>query len=125
VSHTRDKIKVSRFNRYLLAVALPVLLSSSFFAVSEAVMATELATESDKQESTVKNKSSYVIETLVQGSQEQPNVIYITPWQENEKAIIIQGQSLQVSLPKLMPVTPKAFKKKIRAFHQSQKVTDR
>ncbi len=123
MSYTRDKIRV-RANRYLLAATLSVLLSVSFFAVSEVDTATELA----KQESTVKDKANqptYVIKTLVQGSQEQPNVIYITPWQENEKAINIQGQSLQVSLPKPIPVTPKAFKKKIRAFHQKQKVTDR
>lgn len=64
-------------------------------------------------------KSPYIIETLVQGSQEQPNVIYITPWQDNQKAVSIQGQSLQVLLPTLTPVNPKIFKQQLNNYYQS------
>lgn len=77
-----------------------------------------------KQEKSKQIKTPYIIETLVQGSQEQPNVIYITPWQENEKAVSIQGQSLRVSLPQLAPVNPKLFKKQLINYYQKQTVTE-
>ncbi|MGJ8693672.1 MAG: hypothetical protein ACSHW0_14490 [Thalassotalea sp.] len=80
-----------------------------------------LAQEKNDNELTAKKstkKTAYVIETLVQGSQEQPNVIYITPWQEQEKTVTIEGQSLQISLPELTPVNPKAFKKKLHRYYQ-------
>jgi hypothetical protein len=77
-----------------------------------------------KQEKSKQIKASYIIETRVQGSQEQPNVIYITPWQENDKAVNIQGQSLRVSLPQLAPVNPKLFKKQLINYYQKQTVTE-
>ena len=77
----------------------------------------ELATkESQKQQDVI--KTSYVIETRVQGSQEQPKVIYIMPWQENDKAVSVQGQLLQISLPQLAPVNPKHFKNKLTTYYQ-------
>lgn len=69
-------------------------------------------------------KTPYIIETRVQGSQEQPNVIYITPWQENEKAVSIQGQSLRVLLPQLAPINPKNFKKKLYNYYQKQTIIE-
>jgi hypothetical protein len=102
------------------ATAASILLSFSSSVFSFSVLGEESKPlESVKQKA---KKSTYVIETLVQGSQEQPNVIYITPWQDNEGAINIQGQSLPVVLPKPMPVTPKVFKKKLHQYEQ-QKAT--
>ena len=76
-------------------------------------------TEKPQKEPTTNNKkTAYVIETLVQGSQEQPNVIYITPWQESGKNVTIEQQSLQITLPKLTPVTPKKFKKQLHDYYQ-------
>ena len=102
------------------------LLSFTYISCVFSVLAEE--TETHKTALSVKQeqvkpkvtKTPYVIETLVQGSQEQPNVIYITPWQENEKAVSIQGQSLHVSLPQLAPVNPKNFKKQLNNYYQKQ-----
>jgi hypothetical protein len=74
--------------------------------------------ESQKQQEIT--KTSYVIETRVQGSQEQPKVIYIMPWQENDEAVSIQEQLLQVSLPQLAPVNPKHFKNKLTTYYQKK-----
>lgn len=81
-----------------------------------------VAKESQKQQEVI--KTPYVIETRVQGSQEQPKVIYIMPWQENGKAVSIQGQLLPVSLPQLSPVNPKRFKNKLTTYYQ-KKTLDR
>lgn len=63
-------------------------------------------------------KSTYVIETQVQGSQEQPNVIYITPWQDNKNTVNIDKTNLPISLPQLTAVNPKKFKQTLRTYHQ-------
>lgn len=73
------------------------------------------AIKDKKQPST---KVAYVIETQVQGTQEQPNVIYITPWQESRDDVKVNKKLLKVSLPALAPLTPKAFKKRVISFHQ-------
>jgi hypothetical protein len=65
-------------------------------------------------------KTTYIIETLVEGSQEQPNVIYITPWQENEQAINIHKPLLEISLPKAVPIVPKAFNKKLNIYNKQE-----
>ena len=63
-------------------------------------------------------KTQYIIETQVQGTQEQPNVIYITPWKENDKSVDVEGKILEVNLPKLLPVSPKKFKTLVKEYHQ-------
>lgn len=130
----RDINKIEPVNNILVMLVsvfvTAILCSFSSFAnneegndINEAIESAIKAKNFAQSKVTKKAKSSpYVIETLVQGSQEQPNVIYITPWQENEKAINIQGQSLQISLPKLMPVNPKTFNKKLHDFHQTNTV---
>ncbi|XPF94825.1 hypothetical protein ACM9HF_02115 [Colwellia sp. RE-S-Sl-9] len=117
----------SNFPRFIWMLSMGGLCISLSF-LSFAYNEESQAVESVKQAQTVQtkdtvksktNNSTYVIETLVQGSQEQPNVIYITPWQANEKAINIEGQSLQVSLPKPIPVTPKTFKNKLHQYYKN------
>lgn len=97
--------------RHYLSKALKI--SSAFFAIGLLLNSYANAQESEK----AAKKPAYVIESVVQGSQEQPNVIYITPWQEDTKAVVIQEQSLQVSLPKLTPVQAKAFKQKLSRYY--------
>lgn len=68
-----------------------------------------------------KTPASYVIETQVQGSQEQPKVIYITPWQELNSTLSIEDHELRIRLPALAPVNPKVFKDNVNNYYQQQK----
>lgn len=62
-----------------------------------------------------------MIESQVKGSQEQPNVIYIMPWQSIDHTIP------EYALPKahtelqFKPVNPKEFRRKVNAFALKQK----
>lgn len=104
---------------FLLLSSALLLLSLSFSAKSLAEPAqqnsanTANTTKAKKQSKSKKAKKPYVIESLVQGSQEQPKVIYVTPWQVNEKKVFIKAQKPQVKLPKLAPINPTEFKKRL------------
>lgn len=115
-------IKKTKLHLRRLYVPLPLLaLTCALCVFSIAAEETELQSQSQSQAKVLKKKATktpYIIETLVQGSQEQPNVIYITPWQENGRAVRIKGQSLHVSLPQLAPVNPKIFKKQLHSYYQ-------
>ncbi|MBO9488841.1 hypothetical protein J7384_00535 [Endozoicomonas sp. G2_1] len=64
--------------------------------------------------------SGYVIESQVQGSQEQPKVLYITPWQELASVVDIDDPELAIRLPAFKPIMPKAFKQKVQAYYREQ-----
>lgn len=120
----KTKIKISL---WYLPKSYKALFGLIVLAWSFLVLAEE--TKNDKEITSAKpkpikqkiSKTPYVIETLVQGSQEQPKVIYVMPWQENNKAVSIQEQSLEVSLPQLAPINPKRFKNKLANYYQKQK----
>lgn len=63
--------------------------------------------------------SGYVIESQVQGSQEQPKVLYITPWQELASVVDIDDPELAIRLPAFKPITAKTFKQKVQAYYQN------
>ena len=69
----------------------------------------------------VKKPVTYVIKTQVQGSQEQPKVIYITPWQELNSTLSIDDHQLTIKLPELAPVNPKIFREKVKHYFYQQK----
>lgn len=62
-------------------------------------------------------KTAYIIETQVQGTQEQPNVIYITPWQVDEQSVEVDEKILEINLAEIKPVSPENFKRKVQFFH--------
>lgn len=64
--------------------------------------------------------SGYVIESQVQGSQEQPKVLYITPWQELASVVDIDDPELAIRLPAFKPIMPKIFKQKVQAYYREQ-----
>lgn len=68
---------------------------------------------------------TYVIETQVQGSQEQPKVIYITPWQELNSTLSIEEHELRIRLPALAPVNPKIFRENVNSYYQQQKSSNK
>ena len=64
--------------------------------------------------------SGYVIESQVQGSQEQPKVLYITPWQELASVVDIDDPELAIRLPAFKPIMAKTFKQKVQAYYIEQ-----
>jgi hypothetical protein len=68
-----------------------------------------------------KRQAPLIIRSQVKGSQEQPNVMYILPWQGIDNPIIIEGKSKQIVLPKFQPINPKNFKSQVTLFHQQNK----
>lgn len=63
-------------------------------------------------------KAPLVIKSQVKGSQEQPNVIYIMPWQGIENPISIEGNKQKIVLPDFKPINPKLFRKQAALFYQ-------
>jgi len=59
-----------------------------------------------------------VINSQVKGSQEQPNVIYIMPWQGIANSISIEGDKQKIVLPNFKPINPKLFKQQTTLFYQ-------
>ena len=65
------------------------------------------------------SKTPLVIESQVKGSQEQPNVIYIMPWQGIATPIIVVGNKPKVTLPSFKPINPKVFKRQSAIFYNA------
>lgn len=61
-----------------------------------------------------------VIESQVTGSQEQPKVLYITPWQGINQPIVIEDKAMQITLPTFAPINPKLFQQEVQAFALEQ-----
>lgn len=77
--------------------------------------------DNQKSEVNKNNKNApLVIESQVKGSQEQPKVIYILPWQGISKPININKEQGKTVLPTFEPINPKQFRKQVRAYHQEQ-----
>lgn len=80
--------------------------------------------ENNKSEKTKNNKSTaLIIESQVKGSQEQPKVIYILPWQGVSKPITINKQQNKTVLPSFEPINPKEFRMQVSAFHREHSKT--
>lgn len=81
----------------------------------------EQVLEQEKSEASQLVKvSGYVIESQVQGSQEQPKVLYITPWQELASVVDIDDPELAIRLPAFKPIMAKTFKQKVQAYYREQ-----
>ncbi len=72
--------------------------------------------------SSEKVKKTVVIESKVTGSQEQPKVLYIMPWQGIANPIIIKDQKTQLIMPEFKPINPKKFRKEVRDFAAAQAI---
>ncbi|QDE31888.1 MULTISPECIES: hypothetical protein [Shewanella] len=93
---------------------LPLFLAVSLLSVSAQVVAND---DTEKQQ-TVKPTSNkpVVIQSQVTGSQEQPKVLYIMPWQGITNPININNQDMQLTLPEFKPINPKIFRQQVRDF---------
>lgn len=85
------------------------------------VVATEIEGTTVKKNNTSKNVP-LVINSQVKGSQEQPNVIYIMPWQGINNPIRIEGNTHKIVLPHFKPINPKSFKKQARVFYKANSI---
>jgi hypothetical protein len=94
--------------------ALPLLLATCLLSVSAQVVAND---DSEKQQA-VKPASSkpVVIQSQVTGSQEQPKVLYIMPWQGINNPIDINNKGMRLTLPEFRPINPKVFRQQVRNF---------
>lgn len=68
----------------------------------------------------VKKNAPLIIQSQVKGSQEQPNVIYIMPWQGVDQVIEVKGKKRTIKLPHFKPINPKVFKEQVRFFANKQ-----
>lgn len=66
------------------------------------------------------NTKPIMIESKVKGSQEQPKVLYIMPWQGITDPIDIENNGMSLILPEFRPINPKTFQKEVRAFQANQ-----
>jgi glycerol-3-phosphate O-acyltransferase len=87
-----------------------VLSLAIFILLNQAAMSAEAA----------KNKMTkadpLIIQSQVKGSQEQPNVIYIMPWQGVGQVIEVKEKKRTIKLPHFKPINPSVFKKQVRLF---------
>ena len=101
-----------------------------FFAIS--IMLSQTAISADVNSSASNNKVStnkvskaapLIIQSQVKGSQEQPNVIYIMPWQGVDQVIEVKGKARTIKLPNFQPINPRAFKEQVRFFANKKLAT--
>ncbi|MCJ8319406.1 MAG: hypothetical protein MJK12_07220 [Colwellia sp.] len=69
-------------------------------------------------EKKIENKSTtIVINSQVKGTQEQPKVLYVMPWQGTKKPIVIDSNNQTIVMPKFKPINPKEFKEEISRYY--------
>lgn len=98
-------------------ILFAILVMSLQVLATEVKQPVAVTKNSNKSKSQGLNKEPLVIETQVKGSQEQPNVIYIMPWQGIESPVIIEGNNAKITLPNFAPINPKVFKKQAKTFY--------
>ena len=85
-----------------------------------AIMAQAEEVKSTTDNTSKAAKKTLTIESKVTGSQEQPKVLYIMPWQGIANPISINDKKTQLAMPEFKPINPKAFKKEVREFAAEQ-----
>lgn len=82
-----------------------------FFVGSSAAFAPNEVAQSQK---------TVTIESTVKGSQEQPKVLYIMPWQGISQPITVKDKEIHLTLPNFKPINPKHFRQEVRDFARQQ-----
>ncbi|WP_298442749.1 hypothetical protein [uncultured Ferrimonas sp.] len=103
------------------AVLAVTLLCSGYSSANEAepapVQQATIKQQAVSQPAQRRNQP-LLIESRVTGSQQQPNVIYVMPWQGIDNAVAITPTPLLISLPQLQPIHPSRFQQQIRQHAQ-------
>jgi hypothetical protein len=100
-----------------------IMLSIALLASANKAVSAEEKTHKEQQlepKAISKVQQSVTIESKITGSQEQPKVLYIMPWQGNTNQITITDKEMQLTLPSFKPIHPKAFKQEVRNFALNQ-----
>ena len=108
-----------------LVFTVKIAIYSFIYSIPLLILAAEtkgvVATKNSKPSTLIihtSKKDPLVIESQVKGSQEQPKVIYVMPWQNIENPIIIEGNNQKIILPDFKPINPKTFKKQSMHFYK-------
>lgn len=106
-----------------LAYSCSILLLFSTSSMSAEANFSEVSTNNVKGDSSKapnkninSNTAPLVIQSQVKGSQEQPKVIYIMPWQGVDKVIAVKGKQRTIKLPHFKPINPRDFRNQVRLF---------
>jgi hypothetical protein len=96
------------------------LLFAVLILLTQVVIAAEDVALVNKTSADKANKGPLIIQSQVKGSQEQPNVIYIMPWQGVDQVIEVTDKTRKIKLPHFKPINPKVFKEQVRFFANKQ-----
>ena len=96
----QEKVKM---NKIILSALLSLLMLNPLNVV-------QAEEDIEKAESTKKSMGNsqkrLTIESKITGSQEQPKVLYIMPWQGITNPITIKDKEMQLTLPNFKPIHP-------------------
>ncbi len=106
---------------FIKKIWIAFLLVLIYVFVNQRLLAQTLPLPQKNQQT---SSTTVMIESQVKGSQEQPNVIYIMPWQGAFQPVSINDNQQQVVLPQFKPITPKTFKKQLSHYYQQQKINN-
>ncbi len=65
------------------------------------------------------------INSKIKGSQQQPKVLYIMPWQGIKTPIVVKGKTMNLTLPSFKPINPKVFKQQVSDFNKQQQLNNK
>ncbi|MBL4908513.1 MAG: hypothetical protein JKX78_00575 [Alteromonadaceae bacterium] len=71
-----------------------------------------------------KTQQTVIINSKIKGSQQQPKVLYIMPWQGIKTPIVVKGKVMRLALPKFKPINPKVFKQQVSDFNKQQQLNN-
>lgn len=120
-----SKDRQTRFRSLIMDKVLQhiTLALTALILLTQTVKATEASVlvKQNKTSNVKANKvAPLIIQSQVKGSQEQPNVIYIMPWQGVDQVIAVKGKTRTIKLPHFKPINPKVFKEQVRFFANKQ-----
>lgn len=129
LSKKLNKKANKKANKKRTSFLLALFAFNAFFSVFSFAQNEDKPNEADKKKApaikkATKRQGPLIINSQVKGSQEQPNVMYILPWQGIENPIIIEGKSKEIVLPTFQPIHPKNFKNQVILFHQQKTIKD-
>ncbi len=104
-------------NKFIASARKITVLFFSLLSVLHVTAAEENITTNLQAQKVNTVKTPLVIESQVKGSQEQPNVIYIMPWQGINNPILIEGHNQKIITPNFKPINPKIFKQQAEHFY--------
>ncbi|UJF21185.1 hypothetical protein [Shewanella sp. OMA3-2] len=103
---------------YLVAMLFSVsaMAAGKIDANAQTTVTKSTQAEPTQKISAAKTNQPVLIESKVTGSQEQPKVLYIMPWQGITNPISVDNNDMKLALPQFKPIHPKVFQQQVRDF---------